>query len=93
MPAERCGHARSLGAYHGRFVRLEPNERVVEVHEFETADSALSGEITITTVADTDGGTDLLLVFEGLPSGVSPTDNELGTRMALDKLAALVESR
>jgi uncharacterized protein YndB with AHSA1/START domain len=80
--------------YHGRFVRLVPNQRVVEVHEFETADPALSGEMMITTtLADADGGTDLVLVYDGLPQGVSPTDNELGTRMALDKLAALLESR
>src|SRR5262245_29394431 len=34
--------------YHGRFVELVPNERVVEVDEFETDDPALSGEMTIT---------------------------------------------
>lgn len=28
----------------------------------------------------------------GLPSGVSAADNEIGTRMALARLAALVES-
>ena len=79
--------------YHGRFARLVPNEQVVEVLEFETADPALSGEMTITTtLVDADGGTDVLVVYEGLPPGVSVTDNELGTRMSLDKLAALVES-
>src|SRR5687767_8110370 len=33
--------------YHGRFVQLVPNERVVEVDEFETDDPALRGEMTI----------------------------------------------
>ena len=33
--------------YHGRFVRLVPNEQVVEVVEFETTDPALRGEMTI----------------------------------------------
>jgi hypothetical protein len=46
-----------------------------------------------TTLADADGRTDLVLVYDGLPQGVSPVDNELGTRMALDKLAALLDSR
>jgi uncharacterized protein YndB with AHSA1/START domain len=79
--------------YHGRFERLVPDERVVEVLEFETADPGLSGEMRmITTLADADGGTDVILVQEGVPGGVSAADNELGTRMALDKLAALVES-
>jgi uncharacterized protein YndB with AHSA1/START domain len=80
--------------YHGRFSRLVPNERVVEVLEFETADPALRGEMTITTIlADADGGTDVAIEHEGLPPGVSAADNELGTRMSLDKLAALVESQ
>jgi uncharacterized protein YndB with AHSA1/START domain len=79
--------------YHGRFVKLVPNEHIVEVDEFETRDPALRGEVTITiTLADRDGGTDLLAVHEGLPPGVSPADNEVGWQMALAKLAALVET-
>jgi len=79
--------------YHGRFVELVPNERVVEVDEFETTDPALRGEMTITiTLTDADGGTDVLGVHDGLPDGVSTTDNEAGWRMALAKLAALVEA-
>ena len=78
--------------YHGRFVKLVPNERVVEVVEFETADPALRGEMTITiTLADAAGGTDMLAVHEGLPPGVPPADNEAGWRSSLAKLAALVE--
>ena len=79
--------------YHGRFVRLVPNEQVVEVAEFETAAPSLRGEMTITiSLADADGGTELLAVHDGLPPGLSPADNEIGWRMALAKLAALVEA-
>ena len=79
--------------YHGRFATLVPNERVVEVTAFETTNPALQGEMTITIeLADADGGTQLTAVHEGLPSGVSPSDNELGWQSSLDKLAALVES-
>lgn len=78
--------------YHGRFAELVPDERVVEVVEFETADPAMQGEMRITvTLADADCGTDVLGVHEGLPPGVPPADNEAGWREALDKLAALVE--
>jgi uncharacterized protein YndB with AHSA1/START domain len=78
--------------YHGRFVKLVANEQVVEVVEFETTDPALRGEMTITiTLADADGGTDVLAVHDGLPRGVSIVDNEAGWREALAKLAALVE--
>jgi uncharacterized protein YndB with AHSA1/START domain len=79
--------------YRGRFVKLIPNEQVVEVDEFETGDPALRGEMKITiTLADADGGTDLIAIHDGLPRGLSPADNETGWRMALDKLAALVET-
>lgn len=79
--------------YHGRFVKLVPNEQVVEVDEFETTNPDMRGEMTVTiTLADADGGTELVAVHEGLPRGVSPADNELGWRMSLAKLAALVEA-
>jgi uncharacterized protein YndB with AHSA1/START domain len=79
--------------YHGRFVKLVPDEQVVEVLEFETSDPALRGEMTITiTLADTDGGTDVIAVHAGLPPGVPVADNETGWRLSLAKLAALVET-
>jgi uncharacterized protein YndB with AHSA1/START domain len=79
--------------YFGRFVKLVPNERVVEIDEFETDDPSLRGSMTISiTLSSSDGGTELLAVHEGLPSGLSSADNETGWRMALDKLAALVEA-
>jgi uncharacterized protein YndB with AHSA1/START domain len=79
--------------YHGRFVKLVPNEEVVEVDEFETTEPTLRGEMTIRiTLSDADGGTEILAVHDGLPPGVSATDNETGWRMALAKLAALVEA-
>ena len=57
--------------YHGSFVKLLTNKQVVEVVEFETTNPALRGEMTITTtLVDADGGTDVLVVYEGLPRGV-----------------------
>lgn len=79
--------------YHGHFVKLVPNEQVVEVDEFETADPAMRGKMTVTIrLTDADGGTDVLGVHDGLPPGVSTADNEAGWRMALAKLAALCEA-
>lgn len=79
--------------YHGHFARLVPNEQVIEVFEFETADPALRGTMTMTTtLTDADGGTDVLVVYEGIPGGVPAADNETGTRMALANLAKLVEA-
>lgn len=79
--------------YHGRFVKLVPDTQVVEVVEFETTNPALAGEMTITySLVDADGGTDITAVHEDVPPGVSPEDNELGFRIALGQLAALVEA-
>ena len=79
--------------YRARFTRLVPDELVVEVDRFETADPRLAGDMTITlTLHERDGGTELRAVHEGVPDAVAPADNELGWRMALQRLAALVES-
>lgn len=79
--------------YHGRFIKLVPNEQVVEVMEFETPDPAMRGEMTVTfTLTEADDGTDVLAVHDNLPPGVSPAENETGWRMAIEKLAMLVEA-
>ena len=80
-------------SYRGRFVKLVPNEQVVEVDQFETENPALQGEMTVTiTLVDAAGGTDLIAVHDGLPPGVSTADNKLGWRSALARLTALVEA-
>jgi uncharacterized protein YndB with AHSA1/START domain len=79
--------------YRGRFVKLVPDEQIVEIDEFETEDPALRGEMTSTiSLYDAAGGTDLEAVHDGLPPGVNPEDNEMGWRLTLAKLARLVES-
>ena len=79
--------------YHGHFVKLVPNKQVVEAIEFETADAAMRGEMMVSfTLTDAGGGTDVLAVHDNLPPGLSPSDNETGWQMALDKLAAFVEA-
>ncbi|WP_226485018.1 SRPBCC family protein [Streptomyces parvulus] len=79
--------------YQGHFARLVPGERIVEVLEFESADPAFQGAMTMTTtLTEADGGTRVEVVHEGLPDAVPAADNETGTRMALAKLAALVEA-
>ena len=79
--------------YHGRFVRLVPNELFVEVDEFETDDPALRGEMTLSIrLAPAPGGaTELRATHEGVPEAVPAADNEAGWREALARLAALVE--
>jgi uncharacterized protein YndB with AHSA1/START domain len=79
--------------WHGRFLELVPDERVVHSVEFETDDPGLKGEMTVAmSIADRDGGSELVAVHDGLPAGVSAADNELGWKLSLAKLARLVES-
>ncbi|MYW21354.1 polyketide cyclase [Streptomyces sp. SID486] len=80
--------------YRGHFVRLVPGALVVEVFAFETGDEALGSTMTMTTtLTAADGGTDVEIRHEGVPDAIPPRDNERGTRMALDNLARLAESR
>jgi uncharacterized protein YndB with AHSA1/START domain len=79
-------------SFQGHFARLVPDEEVVQVVEFETPDSSLTGAMTITyRLVDADGGTDLIAVHDNLPPGVSAADNELGWQMSIGKLTRLVE--
>jgi uncharacterized protein YndB with AHSA1/START domain len=80
--------------FHGRFVELVPNTRVVQVVEFETDDPKLQGESTERFVLeDADGGGTILTgTHENVPPGINPADNDLGWRMSIDKLARLVET-
>lgn len=92
LPAEAGKSGAHTDTYHGHFVTLVPDERVVEHLEFETDDAALAGAMTMTTtLTDTGDGTDVEVVHEGIPDAVPAADNETGTRMALDKLAEWVE--
>ncbi len=78
--------------YTGHFVTLVPDERVVEVLEFETSVAELHGQMTVTTtLVPCDGGTEVTVEHDGIPDVVPSADNEAGTRMALAHLARLVE--
>ncbi|NUP45872.1 MAG: SRPBCC family protein [Catenulispora sp.] len=91
-PSESGKTSGRTDTFHGTFTELVPDTKVVQAVEFETDDPALAGEMTITyELRDADGGTELAGRHENLPPGVSPADNELGTRMSMDKLAQLVE--
>jgi uncharacterized protein YndB with AHSA1/START domain len=68
--------------YHGRFVKLVPNEQVVEVVEFETSDPALRGEMTITfSLVETAGGTEIHALHDACrPACHRPITNRAGRR-------------
>jgi uncharacterized protein YndB with AHSA1/START domain len=93
LPTEAGKTTAHTDTYAGRFVEIVPDERVVEVDEFETTEPGLRGEMTITiSLADAGSGTEVTGLHEGLPPDVSLADNEAGWESALARLAALVEA-
>ena len=94
LPNGRGKSTARSDTYHGEFVKLVPDERVVQIMEFETDDPAMRGQMTVTlTLSDARGGTNLLAAHENVPAGIAPADNELGWRMSLAKLARLASPR
>ena len=91
-PATAGKSGGATDTYTGRYAELVPDERVVEEFEFETGDPALRGMMTMTTtLTDVAGGTEVVVLHEGIPDAVPADQNEEGTRMALAHLARLVE--
>lgn len=92
MPNGKGKTVAQTDTYHGYFEKLVPGEVVIERTEFESSDPALLGEMRIVMrLIEVDGGTEIHVEHEGLPAVVNPADNELGWKMSLSKLAALVE--
>ena len=59
---------------------------------FVTADPSLLGEMLMTiTIEPVTGGGEVTLLFENLPPGLRPEDNDAGARLSLEKLARRLE--
>ena len=79
--------------FHGEFVELVPDEKIVWVTEFETDDPQFAGEMRlIWTFADHENGTEVTVVCEDIPAGINPEDNEVGSRSSLKKLDEYLRS-
>jgi uncharacterized protein YndB with AHSA1/START domain len=75
-----------------RFVELAPPRRIVEKFSFITNDPTLLGEMTlIVTFEEVPGGTEVILVFKNLPTGLRAEDNNAGARLSLEQLARRFE--
>src|SRR5712691_10267838 len=54
--------------FQGRFIELVPDEKIVEVIEFESQDPRFAGEMKMTTsFTDTGEGTEITVRCEGIP--------------------------
>ena len=74
-----------------RFVELTPPHRIIEIITFVTTEANLKGEMTMTaTFAPVPDGTEVTMLFENIPPGVRPEDNDTGARLSLDNLARIL---
>lgn len=75
-----------------RYVDIVPGERVIQEVEFPSDDPAFAGTMTGTwSVAPVDGGTQVELRADGVPSGISAEDHAAGLASSLDNLARYLE--
>jgi uncharacterized protein YndB with AHSA1/START domain len=79
--------------YTATFIELVDPRHIVESIAFESSDGTAASEPMIVTVDFESRGMSTLvtMAFDHLPPNVSPSDNDLGTRQSLAKLARLVE--
>lgn len=80
--------------FHGRFLELTPDKRIVELVEFESDDPAFAGGMTITTtLTPLANGTEVTFLCEQVPTGIKQEDHDAGMRSTLENLAAFTEKR
>jgi uncharacterized protein YndB with AHSA1/START domain len=76
----------------GRFLKLVPDERIVQLAEFESEDPAFEGAMTMTwTLTAVPGGTEVTILCENVPEGIRQDDHDAGMRSTLENLAAFTE--
>ena len=75
-----------------RFLDLAPPRRILQAVTFDTEDPALKGEMRIEiTFLPVAAGTQVTILAANLPPGLRPQDNDEGSRLSLEQLAARFE--
>lgn len=78
--------------FHGHFAELIPHQRIVEIVEFESDDPAFTGEMKVTTTLVRERhGTNVNVVCENVPTGITADDHRQGIQSSLANLAHYVE--
>lgn len=76
-----------------RFVDLVPNKRVVEAIDFESDDAAFAGQMTMTWIlVPVGGGTEVRIIAEDVPEGISAEDHQAGMSSSLRNLAEFCQA-
>jgi uncharacterized protein YndB with AHSA1/START domain len=78
--------------FRAQFLEMIPDERIVQLIEFESKDPAFADPMTITwSLADVPGGTKVTVLCENVPDGIRSDDHATGIRSTLENLAAFTE--
>jgi uncharacterized protein YndB with AHSA1/START domain len=76
-----------------RFVELTQPERIIEAVVFDSDDPSFAGEMTLTiSLVEVPDGTEVTMLFENLPPGLRPEDNEVGAEHSLGQLARFLDA-
>lgn len=77
----------------GRFVALDPGERIVWEVGFVSDDPAFAGTMTVTwRFKEVRDGTEVTVLCQNVPAGIGKEDHDAGLRSSLENLARLIES-
>jgi uncharacterized protein YndB with AHSA1/START domain len=75
-----------------RFTELTPDRKIVQAVEFQSDDAAFGGTMTMTwTLTPIGDETEVRIVAENVPEGISKTDHAAGLNSSLDNLARFVK--
>lgn len=78
--------------FHGQFLELTPDSRIVEQVAFESTDPALAGAMTITTMlTPVASGTEVTIICGNVPPGIKAEDHQKGITSTLNNLARFTE--
>lgn len=90
--ASRGKTSQDADVFEGRFAELVPDARIVEVVRFQSDDPAFAGEMTLTTTLHAiPQGTEVTVLAENVPRGITAEDHAAGIASSLANLARYVE--
>ena len=90
--ATRAKSTHDADIFHGTFLELVPNQKIVELVKFESDDPTYAKPMRVTTtITNTLGGTLVTITCDNVPAGISEKDHEQGMRSTLENLAKFTE--
>lgn len=91
-PATHGKSSEDTDVVQGRFLECIPDERLVQLAEFQSDDPAFAGEMIMTwNLTAAPEGTLVTIVCENVPEGIRKEDHDEGLRSSLENLAEYVE--